>query len=72
MNTIVRTRIIKIGSSPGIRIPKAVLEKLGVGAEVELEVQEKKVSLLFVLPLIRARIGMHSSVQWLHKGIINS
>ncbi len=34
----VKTRIIQIGNSQGIRIPKAILEQLGFGEEVELEV----------------------------------
>lgn len=34
----VKTRIIQIGNSQGIRIPKAILEQLGFTDEVELEV----------------------------------
>ena len=34
----VKTRIIKIGNSKGIRIPKPILEQLGFSGEVELEV----------------------------------
>ena len=34
----VKTRIIQIGNSQGIRIPKPILEQLGFGKEVELEV----------------------------------
>ena len=34
----VKTRIIQIGNSQGIRIPKPILEQLGFGQEVELEV----------------------------------
>ncbi len=34
----VKTRIIQIGNSQGIRIPKAILEQLGFTEEVELEV----------------------------------
>ncbi len=35
---IVKAQIIKIGNSQGIRIPKPVLNKLGLGKEVELEI----------------------------------
>lgn len=35
-----RTRIVKIGNSQGIRIPKPILERLGLSGEVELEVQD--------------------------------
>lgn len=31
-----RTRIIRIGNSKGIRIPKALLEESGLGDEVEI------------------------------------
>ena len=34
----VKTRIIKIGNSKGIRIPKPILEQLGFSGEVEPEV----------------------------------
>ena len=34
----VKTRIIQIGNSQGIRIPKPILEQLGFGEEVELEI----------------------------------
>jgi antitoxin MazE len=34
----VKTRIIQIGNSQGIRIPKPILEQLGFTDEVELEV----------------------------------
>lgn len=40
MSTALRTRIIKIGNSQGIRIPKILLEQSGLGAEVEIEVQD--------------------------------
>ena len=40
MSNTVKTRIIKIGNSQGIRIPKLLLEQLNLTDEVELEVQE--------------------------------
>jgi antitoxin MazE len=40
VNTVTKTRIIKIGNSQGIRIPKLLLEQVDLGEEVELEVQE--------------------------------
>jgi antitoxin MazE len=39
----VRTRIIKIGNSQGVRIPKVLLEQAGLGEEVELVVQNSQV-----------------------------
>lgn len=34
-----RTRIVRIGNSKGVRIPRMLLEQSGLGEEVELEVQ---------------------------------
>jgi antitoxin MazE len=42
MSTVLKTRIIKIGNSQGIRIPKLLLDQLGLEDEVELEVQENQ------------------------------
>ena len=38
-----KTRIIKIGNSQGVRIPKALLEQSGLSTEVELEVQDTQI-----------------------------
>lgn len=35
-----KTRIVQIGNSRGVRIPKPLLEQSGLGEEVELEVGE--------------------------------
>ena len=42
METVVKARIIKIGNSQGIRIPKVWLEQLNFGDEVELIVQPEQ------------------------------
>ena len=39
METVLKARIIKIGNSQGVRIPKAWLEQLNFSDEVELVVQ---------------------------------
>lgn len=52
MSTVVKTRIVKIGNSQGIRIPKLLLEQTKLGKEVELEVQEGKI---IVRPLRKVR-----------------
>jgi antitoxin MazE len=39
MGTAIRTRIVKIGNSQGVRIPKLLLEQSGIQSEVEIEVQ---------------------------------
>lgn len=39
MSTIVKTRLVKIGNSQGIRIPKVLLDQVGLKNDIELEVQ---------------------------------
>jgi len=43
MSTIIKTRIIKIGNSQGIRIPKLLLEQTKIGEKVELELQQGQI-----------------------------
>ena len=38
-----RTNIIRIGNSQGIRIPKVLLEQSHLGTEVDLEVEDEKI-----------------------------
>lgn len=38
-----RTNIIRIGNSQGVRIPKILLEQSHLGTEVELEVENEKI-----------------------------
>jgi antitoxin MazE len=49
-----KTRIIKIGNSQGIRIPKVLLEQSGLGEEVELDVQDAQI---VIRPAERPRQG---------------
>ncbi|WP_017298230.1 AbrB/MazE/SpoVT family DNA-binding domain-containing protein [Nodosilinea nodulosa] len=39
MGTAIRTRIVKIGNSQGIRIPRLLLEQSGLTADVEVVVE---------------------------------
>ena len=39
----VRARIVSIGNSQGVRIPKLLLEQTGIEGEVALEVQNDKI-----------------------------
>ena len=38
-----RARIVKIGNSKGIRIPKPLLEQTGIMDDVELEVEQNQI-----------------------------
>ena len=40
-----QTRIVRIGNSQGIRIPKPLLEQAGIGDRVELEVRNGQISI---------------------------
>lgn len=39
MSKIIKTQLIKIGNSHGVRIPKIIREQIGLTYEIELEVQ---------------------------------
>lgn len=54
MSTVIKTRMVKIGNSQGVRIPKVVVEQLGLAAEIELEVQNRQ---LVIRPARQARLG---------------
>lgn len=38
-----RARVIKIGNSQGLRIPKPILEQTGIMGDVEIEVEKNKI-----------------------------
>ena len=53
MNTV-KTQVIKIGNSRGIRIPKLLIDQVKLGAEVEILVQRDQ---LIIRPTSRPRCG---------------
>lgn len=54
MTTVVKTKIVKIGNSQGIRIPKILLDQTKLAGEVELEVEEDHI---VIRPSHAARAG---------------
>jgi antitoxin MazE len=42
MTSVIRTRLVKIGNSQGVRIPKVLLEQLKLTDAIELEVQDNQ------------------------------
>ncbi len=54
MGTGTKTRIVRIGNSQGIRIPKVLLDQVDLGEEVELKVQDGN---LVIRPARAARRG---------------
>ncbi len=55
-----KTRIVKIGNSQGVRIPKLFLEQTRLGEEVELEVRDDQI---IIRPATRPRQGWDESFQ---------
>ncbi|MCD4702504.1 MAG: AbrB/MazE/SpoVT family DNA-binding domain-containing protein [Candidatus Aegiribacteria sp.] len=49
-----RVRIIKIGNSKGIRIPKPILEQTGITEDVELDVENNHI---IIRPISNPRVG---------------
>ncbi|MCK4296385.1 MAG: AbrB/MazE/SpoVT family DNA-binding domain-containing protein [Candidatus Marinimicrobia bacterium] len=49
-----KTKIIKIGNSRGIRLPKVILHQIGINDEVDLEVDRDRIILR---PIRRRRSG---------------
>lgn len=54
MGIVIRTQIIRIGNSQGIRIPKPLLEQSGIQTEVEIEVESDR---LIIRPASKRRAG---------------
>lgn len=59
-----KTRIIRIGNSRGIRIPKPLLEQAGLSEEVELRVVD---SGIFIEATPCPRVGWSQAAQSLHE-----
>lgn len=60
MATLLKTRIIKIGNSQGIRIPKLLLQQLGIADEVEMEASANT---LLIRPIQQVRHGWDEKFQ---------
>lgn len=54
MGVAIKTRLIKIGNSQGIRIPKVLVEELGLGEDIEMEAQDGQ---LVIRPIQHPRAG---------------
>ena len=57
---VLKARIIKIGNSQGLRIPRLVLQQLDLKDEVELEIQDEQ---LIIRPLRARRRGWEEQFQ---------
>ena len=45
MSKTIKTRIVKIGNSQGIRIPRTLLEQTGLSGEIEMEADKDRLIL---------------------------
>jgi len=53
-----KSRIVKIGNSRGVRIPKPLIEEAGLGEEVEIQVEGNR---LIIAPAGRPRANWATS-----------
>jgi len=53
-----RARVVKIGNSQGIRIPKTLLEQTGIMNDVELDVDKDKI---VIRPISNPRLGWENA-----------
>ena len=60
MDTVVKIRIVKIGNSQGVRIPKLLLDQVDLGEDVELALQENQI---VIRPAFPARHGWEGIFQ---------
>jgi antitoxin MazE len=60
----VKTRIVPIGNSHGIRIPKPFLEQAGLSGEVDIRVEDKT---LVIRPAAKPRAGWAAAFQAMAK-----
>jgi antitoxin MazE len=54
-----KTRLVRIGNSRGVRIPKAMLEQVGLEDEIELRVED---GALVISPVTAPRAGWAEAV----------
>jgi len=53
-----RARVVKIGNSQGIRIPKTLLEQTGIMTDVELDIEKDR---LVIRPISNPRLGWENA-----------
>jgi len=59
-----RARVIKIGNSKGLRIPKPVLEQTGIMDDVEIEVEKNQI---IIRPVKNVRDGWDDAFKLMGK-----
>ena len=59
-----RARVIKIGNSQGLRIPKPILDQTGIREDVEIEVEDNQI---IIRPVKNARQGWDAAFKMMGK-----
>ncbi len=59
-----RARVIKIGNSKGLRIPKPILEQTGIMDDVEIEVEKNQI---IIRPVKDVRDGWENAFKLMRK-----
>ena len=59
-----KARVVRIGNSRGIRIPKALIEQCHLQGAVDLEVQQGQ---LVIRSATKPRAGWHQAFQEMHR-----
>ncbi len=60
---MVKSRIVRIGNSQGVRIPKLLLEQAGLGDEVELSAEDGRI---VIAAARRPRAGWAEAARAMH------
>ncbi len=55
-----RARIVKIGNSQGIRLPKPIIEQAGISDDVDIIVENDKI---IIRPILQPRAGWDEAFQ---------
>ncbi len=61
---VIKIRLVQIGNSRGVRLPKPVIEQVGLNDEVELQVREGEI---VIRPLRAPRSGWAEAARVLRK-----
>lgn len=49
-----KTRLVRMGNSRGVRLPKPLIDQVGLGEEIDLQVQAGSI---VIRPVTRPRVG---------------
>ena len=59
-----KTRLVPIGNSRGVRLPKPLIEQAGLGDDVELQVRQ---GAIIITPIAARREGWAEAAQLMHQ-----